>query len=119
LPVPDIMWMPGVRDKRSTSGGIAREHHRIQARICPIAAAVAANVIEFTRHKLPKEVAENFEWYAVMNHLLRRLTENREKGHYHCFRPWVKGFWDRVGDIDETHILGICEKLEAISIYHS
>ncbi|KAF5021964.1 hypothetical protein F66182_6004 [Fusarium sp. NRRL 66182] len=84
---------------------------------CPVAAAVAANILEFARHQLPEEVAENLERYSVMNRLLCRLTENYESGQYHCFRPWAEGFWDEEGHVDDEHLEEIRKELKKISIY--
>ncbi|KHN96553.1 intracellular serine protease [Metarhizium album ARSEF 1941] len=74
----------------------------------PMAAAIAANILEFARRHIP-EVAESFCIYKTMRDLFRHhMTANNADGLYHQILPWNDGLWDNqsVGDV--------CQRLKDI-----
>ncbi|KAJ2987334.1 hypothetical protein NUW58_g4566 [Xylaria curta] len=75
----------------------------------PIAAAIAANIIEFIRRQLP-DVAEEFTSYRIMRGLFRdHMTMNSTGGIYHKFKPWAKGLWDEENEMED-----VCKELRRI-----
>ncbi|KAK4209363.1 intracellular serine protease [Rhypophila decipiens] len=61
----------------------------------PVAAAIAANVLEFARHKLSADVVTHFSSYGGMRTLFRsHMVNNSMNGVYHYLRPWKEGLWD-------------------------
>ncbi|KAL8375692.1 hypothetical protein RB595_007009 [Gaeumannomyces hyphopodioides] len=69
----------------------------------PVAAAIAANILEFVRRTQPPNIIKDFTKYGVMRKLFReRMTENRGDGVYHLFKPWAEGLWD--GRMDRKSI---------------
>ncbi|KAI3320650.1 peptidase S8/S53 domain-containing protein [Xylariaceae sp. AK1471] len=68
----------------------------------PIAAAIAANIVEFIRRQQPS-IAEVFTNYRIMSGLFRRhMTVNSKDGKYHTFMPWAKGLWDEDNEIEDV-----------------
>lgn len=55
----------------------------------PIAAAIAANILDFARQELGKEEGESFKVYKIIRALFRhRLVDNSGKSVYHYIKPW-------------------------------
>ncbi|RKK27086.1 hypothetical protein BFJ66_g15799 [Fusarium oxysporum f. sp. cepae] len=56
----------------------------------PIAAAMAANILEFARRNLSEDEAYALQAYGPMRRLFRnKMTDNGEtNGAYHCIKPW-------------------------------
>lgn len=80
----------------------------------PIAAAIAANVLDFARRHLAPDDANMFARYGVMRILFRNhMTENGDaNGVYHYIKPWRKGLWE-VG----AESVMVVEKLKEIAIH--
>ncbi|KAI8634153.1 hypothetical protein F5Y19DRAFT_412143 [Xylariaceae sp. FL1651] len=69
----------------------------------PVAAAIAANVLEYARRTLSEPIIKDFTRYSAMQALFRRhMTPNSVDGVYHRFHPWAEGLWD--GDTDSEEI---------------
>lgn len=68
----------------------------------PVAAAIAANILEYARRK-HSNIAGNLARYGAMRTLFRNyMTPNNADGVYHSFYPWAKGLWD--GETDAKQI---------------
>lgn len=80
----------------------------------PVAAAIAANVLDFARHHLASEDADIFTRYGVMRALFRNhMTENgNSNGVYHYIKPWRKGLWE-----EGAEVVVVAEKLKEIAIH--
>lgn len=80
----------------------------------PIAAAIAANVLDFTRRHLARDDADMFARYGIMRTLFRNyMTDNgKVDGVYHYIKPWRRGLWER-----DAEAASIVEKLKEISIH--
>ncbi|EWG35898.1 hypothetical protein FVEG_14583 [Fusarium verticillioides 7600] len=61
----------------------------------PIAAAMAANILEFVRRNLRVDEAYALQAYGPMRRLFRyKMTDNGEtNGAYHCIKPWSDQLW--------------------------
>ena len=81
-----------------------------------MAAAMAANIMEFVRWNFPPKEAEpfaNFGSYGTMRQLfLKHMTVNGTlRGDYHYLMPWREGLWD-----DQTSVEEVVRRLKDISI---
>jgi hypothetical protein len=73
----------------------------------PIAAAIAANVLEFARRKTP-HIADRFAVYSTMRHFFREyMTVNNSSGMYHHLQPWADDLWSPWNTPEK-----VCEQLE-------
>ena len=78
----------------------------------PVAAAIAANVLEFARRTQKETVVKGLSRYSAMRRLFREhMTTNNVDGVYHCFHPWAKGLWD-----DDADFKNIGQVLKEASI---
>lgn len=111
------------QDNFATLGDTVRSHWDGKSRCIsgtsfatPVAAAVAANVLEFARQHLARDHADVFARYGVMRRLFRdHMTDNGgSDGVYHYIKPWRTGLWDEGADVE-----AIAKKLTDISIYLS
>ncbi len=60
----------------------------------PVAAAIAANVLEYTKWVLPAG-DDQFRVYRNMRMLfLDHMTDNNGPGAYHKLKPWKEGLWN-------------------------
>ncbi|OCK87154.1 subtilisin-like protein, partial [Cenococcum geophilum 1.58] len=77
----------------------------------PIAAAIAANVLEFTRCMMP-ETMDLFTTYKSMSGLFRyHMTANSDNSIYHNIMPWINDLWSP-GNTAEN----VCKKLRRVAI---
>jgi Subtilase family len=78
----------------------------------PVAAAIAANALEFIRHTLtgPGDDPGYFYRYQGMRALFCCLADGMDG--YDYVKPWKRYLWD-----DETDPVNICSALRAIVIY--
>lgn len=61
----------------------------------PVAAAIAANVLEIARRTLPASFARGLTRYGVMRRLFREhMSGNTVNGVPHIVTPWQAGLWD-------------------------
>ncbi|KAL7943958.1 peptidase S8/S53 domain-containing protein [Trichoderma barbatum] len=61
----------------------------------PVAAATAANILEYARRTQPENVVKGLTRYSAMRTLFRNyMTLNKVEGAYHSFHPWAEGLWD-------------------------
>ncbi|CCT63237.1 related to thermostable alkaline protease precursor [Fusarium fujikuroi IMI 58289] len=70
----------------------------------PIAAALAANILEFARRNLSADEAHNLQAYGPMRKLFRqKMTDNgKSKGQYHYIKPWSNQLWGEEGNDDDV-----------------
>lgn len=69
----------------------------------PVAAAIAANVLEIARRTLPESSARGLTRYSAMRHLFRdQMSGNSVDGVYHVVTPWQIGLWHK--DTSEKEI---------------
>lgn len=81
----------------------------------PIAAAIAANIIDIARRKLPSHEADELSRYKTMKDLFRtHMTDNHLDGRYHYIKPWKEGLWDQASDADQ-----VVQKLQNILTFSS
>ena len=74
----------------------------------PMAAAIAANILEFARRKLDCEEDVEFRGYGPMRRLFRHyMTQNDRDGAYHYIMPW-KLWEDGRGDEQVKKCLEEC-----------
>lgn len=74
----------------------------------PVAAAIAANVLEFAKREAGDGIARFFQRYETMRELFRRRMVARIDG-YDYLTPWSEGLWDGRCNAD------ICQDLRSIS----
>jgi subtilisin family serine protease len=78
----------------------------------PIAAAIAANIVEFIRRKLP-DIADQFTKYSTMKRLFKeRMTPDGPAGSYHILKPWVQELWSEENDIEN-----VCRELHEFDTF--
>jgi len=77
----------------------------------PVAAAIAANSLEFIRRKLNQEgdMPEFFSRFAGMRLLFHEMADYIDG--YDYVRPWKEGLWD---DTNVDDMEAICERLREI-----
>lgn len=68
----------------------------------PVAAAIAANVLEIARRTLPESLAKGLTRYSTMRGLFRdHMSMNNMDGVYHVVTPWETGLWDNYTSREE------------------
>ncbi|KAG5783449.1 hypothetical protein H9Q73_002867 [Fusarium xylarioides] len=77
----------------------------------PIAAAMAANILEFARRNLSTDEVHNLQAYGPMRKLFRhKMTDNgKTKGVYHYIKPWSNQLWGENGSNED--VAGIFREL--------
>ncbi|CVK84419.1 related to thermostable alkaline protease precursor [Fusarium proliferatum] len=70
----------------------------------PIAAAMAANILEFARKNLSADEANALQAYGPMRRLFRnKMTDNGEaNGVYHYIKPWSDRLWSEQASGDDV-----------------
>lgn len=83
----------------------------------PVAAAMAANVLEFSRRALtePGDQPEFFQSYQGMGTLFRCLKSEVDGFDY--ITPWRIGYWEKLIDDSEEQFWGVCDNLRYIIKY--
>jgi hypothetical protein len=67
----------------------------------PVAAAMAANILEFMRRTRPG-IGQDYMNFKRMSELFRDMTGNQTKGSYHKLRPWKTGLFDGAQQIEDV-----------------
>jgi len=72
----------------------------------PMAAAMAANIMEFVRWHFPPNKVEDFAkygYYGIMRNLfLNHMTMSNKPSVYHYLMPWKEGLWDGQTSVEEV-----------------
>lgn len=83
----------------------------------PVAAAIAANALEFTRRSLiyDDDKPDFFQTFVGMRILFDCLKV--EVDGYDYIRPWQKGLWEQLKGDKEKQFLEVCDELRYIAIH--